>query len=80
MVRKIKAKLVLQLGNQGLSGRAIASAQGMARESQRDGSEAVKSSRLCVLPRRSGHALSGCSSRVAVSSAAVCGRSSRAST
>ncbi len=33
MVRKIKAKLVLQLRNQGLSGRAIASAQGMARNS-----------------------------------------------
>ena len=33
MVRKIKAKLVLQLRNQGLSGRAIASAQGIARNS-----------------------------------------------
>lgn len=33
MVRKIKAKLVMQLRNQGLSGRAIASAQGMARNS-----------------------------------------------
>lgn len=33
MVRKIKAKLVMQLRNQGLSGRAIASAQGMARSS-----------------------------------------------
>jgi transposase len=31
MVRKSKAKLVLQLRNQGLSGRAIASAQGIAR-------------------------------------------------
>lgn len=33
MVRKIKAKLVLQLRNQGLSGRSIASAQGIARNS-----------------------------------------------
>ncbi len=33
MVRKIKAKLVLQLRNQGLSGRAIASGQGIARNS-----------------------------------------------
>jgi lambda repressor-like predicted transcriptional regulator len=33
MVRKIKAKLVLQLRNQGLSGRAISSAQGMSRHS-----------------------------------------------
>lgn len=33
MVRKIKAKLVLQLRSQGLSGRAIASAQGIARNS-----------------------------------------------
>lgn len=33
MLRKIKAKLVLQLRNQGLSGRAIASAQGIARNS-----------------------------------------------
>ncbi|MCY0905721.1 IS21 family transposase [Arthrobacter sp. H14-L1] len=33
MVRKIKAKLVLQLRNQGLSGRAMASAQGIARNS-----------------------------------------------
>jgi hypothetical protein len=32
-VRKIKAKLVLQLRNQGLSGRAIASARGIARNS-----------------------------------------------
>ena len=35
MVRKIKAKLVLQLRNQGLSGRSIASAQGIARNSVR---------------------------------------------
>jgi len=40
-------------------------------ESQRGGSEAAKSLRLFVLPRRSGHALSGRSSHVAVSSAAV---------
>ena len=33
MVRKIKAKLVLQFRNQGLSGRAISSAQGMSRHS-----------------------------------------------
>jgi hypothetical protein len=33
MVREIKAKLVLQLRNQGLSGRAISSAQGMSRHS-----------------------------------------------
>ncbi|TFC79297.1 hypothetical protein E3O45_04325 [Cryobacterium sp. TMS1-20-1] len=33
MGRKIKAKLVLQLQNQGLSGRAIASGQGIARNS-----------------------------------------------
>ena len=33
MVRKIRAKLVLQLRNQGLSGRAIALAQGIARNS-----------------------------------------------
>jgi transposase len=33
MVRKIKAKLVLQLRNQGLSGRAISSTQGMSRHS-----------------------------------------------
>ena len=33
MVRKSKAKLVWQLRNQGLSGRAIASAQGIARNS-----------------------------------------------
>ena len=33
MVRKIKAKLVLQLRNQGLSGRAIASGQDIARNS-----------------------------------------------
>jgi transposase len=33
MVRKIKAKLVLQLRNQGLSGRAISLAQGMSRHS-----------------------------------------------
>ena len=33
MVRKIKAKLVLQLRNQGLSRRAIESAQGMSRHS-----------------------------------------------
>ena len=33
MVRKIKAKLVLQLRAEGLSGRAIASSQGMSRKS-----------------------------------------------
>ncbi len=33
MVRKIRAKLVLQLRAQGLSGRAIAASQGMARKS-----------------------------------------------
>ncbi|RFA06687.1 hypothetical protein B7R21_18995 [Subtercola boreus] len=33
MVRKIKAKLVLQLRNQGLSRRAIESAQGISRHS-----------------------------------------------
>ena len=33
MVRKSKAKLVLQLRNQGLSGRATTSAQGIARNS-----------------------------------------------
>lgn len=33
MVRKIKAKLVLQLRGQGLSGRAIAAGQGMSRHS-----------------------------------------------
>ena len=33
MVRKIKAKLVLQFRNQGLSGRAISSGQGMSRHS-----------------------------------------------
>ena len=33
MVRKIRAKLVLQLRNQGLSGRAISLAQGMSRHS-----------------------------------------------
>jgi hypothetical protein len=33
MVRKIKAKLVLQLRAEGLSGRAIAASQGMSRKS-----------------------------------------------
>ena len=33
MVRRIKAKLVLQLRSQGLSGRAIAAGQGMSRHS-----------------------------------------------
>ncbi|MGO1391670.1 MAG: IS21 family transposase, partial [Brachybacterium alimentarium] len=33
MVRKIRAKLVLQLRAEGLSGRAIAAAQGMSRKS-----------------------------------------------
>ena len=33
MVRKIRAKLVLQLRAEGLSGRAIAASQGMARKS-----------------------------------------------
>ena len=33
MVRKIRAKLILQLRSEGLSGRAIASSQGMSRKS-----------------------------------------------
>lgn len=33
MVRKIRAKLVLQLRAEGLSGRAIAASQGMSRKS-----------------------------------------------
>ncbi|MBB1032627.1 IS21 family transposase, partial [Dietzia sp. SLG310A2-38A2] len=33
MVRKIRAKLVLQLRSEGLSGRAIAASQGMSRKS-----------------------------------------------
>lgn len=35
MVRKIRAKLVLQLRAEGLSGRAIAASQGMSRKSVR---------------------------------------------
>ncbi|MFC0291662.1 IS21 family transposase, partial [Brachybacterium muris] len=35
MVRKIRAKLVLQLRAEGLSGRAISSSQGMSRKSVR---------------------------------------------
>jgi transposase len=33
MVRKIRAKLILQLRSEGLSGRAIAASQGMSRKS-----------------------------------------------
>jgi transposase len=41
MVRKIRAKLVLQLRAEGLSGRAIAASQGMSRRSIRDVIEAA---------------------------------------
>ncbi len=46
MVRKIKAKLVLQLRSQGLSGRAIASSQGMSRHSVQAVLEAAERERL----------------------------------
>ena len=61
MVRKIRAKLILQLRADGLSGRAIAASQGMSRKSITavlDAAEAAGTLRLRDLAAR----LAGCPS------------------